>query len=45
LPRDQLKDVLVRCATNDIRAVMIRRPGVLDLCDEIDRIVALKGKR
>jgi predicted amidohydrolase YtcJ len=45
LPRDQLKDVLVRCAINDIRAVMIHRPGVLDLYDEIDRIVPLKGKR
>jgi predicted amidohydrolase YtcJ len=45
LPRDQLKDVLVRCAANDIRAVMIHRPGVLDLYDEIDRIVPLKGKR
>jgi predicted amidohydrolase YtcJ len=45
LPRDQLKDVLVRCATNDIRAVMIHRLGVLDLYDEIDRIVPLKGKR
>jgi predicted amidohydrolase YtcJ len=45
LPRDQLKDVLVRCAENDIRAVMIHRPGVLDLYDEIDRIVPLEGKR
>jgi predicted amidohydrolase YtcJ len=45
LPRDQLKDVLVRCAKNDIRAVMIHRPGVLDLYGEIDRIVPLKGKR
>jgi hypothetical protein len=45
LPRGQLKDVLVRCAANDIRTVMIHRPGVLDLYDEIDRIVPLKGKR
>lgn len=45
LPRDQLKDVLVRCAANDIRSVMIHRPGVLDLYDEVDRIVPLKGKR
>jgi predicted amidohydrolase YtcJ len=45
LPRDQLKHVLVRCAANDIRAVMIHRPGVLDLYDEIDRIIPLKGKR
>ncbi len=35
----------MRCAKNDIRAVMIHRPGVLDLCVEIDRIVPLKGKR
>jgi predicted amidohydrolase YtcJ len=45
LSRDQLKDVLVRCAANDIRAVMIHRPGVLDLYDEVDQIVPLKGKR
>jgi predicted amidohydrolase YtcJ len=45
LPRDQLKDVLVRCAKNDIRAVMIHRSGVLDLYDEVDRIAPLKGKR
>jgi predicted amidohydrolase YtcJ len=45
LPRDRLKEVLVRCAENDIRAIMIHRPGVLDLYDEIDRIVPLKGKR
>jgi predicted amidohydrolase YtcJ len=45
LPHDQLKDVLVHCAKNNIRAVMIHRPGVLDLYDEVDRIVPLKGKR
>jgi predicted amidohydrolase YtcJ len=45
LPRDQLRDVLVRCAANDIRAVMIHRPGVLDLYEEVDRVVPLNGKR
>ena len=37
--------MLVRCATNNIRAIMIHRPGVLDLYEEIDGIVPLKGKR
>jgi len=45
LPRDRLKNVLVHCAQNEIRAVMIHRPGVLDLYEEIDRIVPLNGKR
>ena len=45
LPHNQLKDVLVRCAANDIRSIMIHRPGVLDLYDEVDRIIPLKGKR
>ena len=44
LPRPQLKEVLVRCAANDIRVVM-NGPPVLDLYDEIDREVPLKGKR
>jgi hypothetical protein len=45
LRRDRLRDVLVRCAQNDVRAVMIHRPDVLDLYDEVDRVVPLKGKR
>jgi len=44
LPRGELKDVLVRCARNDVRAVM-NGPQVLDLYDEVDQIVPLKGKR
>ena len=44
LPRAQLKEVLVRCAANDIRVVM-NGPPVLDLYDEVDREVPLKGKR
>jgi len=44
LPRVQLKEVLIRCAANDIRVVM-NGPPVLDLYDEVDREVPLKGKR
>jgi len=44
LPRPQLKDVLVRCAANDIRVIM-NGPPVLDLYDEVDREVPLQGKR
>jgi predicted amidohydrolase YtcJ len=44
LPRPQLKEVLIRCAANDIRVVM-NGPPVLDLYDEVDREVPLKGKR
>ena len=44
LARAQLKEVLVRCAANDIRVVM-NGPPVLDLYDEVDREVPLKGKR
>jgi predicted amidohydrolase YtcJ len=44
LARAQLKEVLVRCAANDIRAVM-NGPPVLDLYDEVDREVPLNGKR
>jgi predicted amidohydrolase YtcJ len=44
LPRAQLKEVLVRLAANDIRVVM-NGPPVLDLYDEVDREVPLKGKR
>jgi len=44
LQRAQLKEVLVRCAANDIRVVM-NGPPVLDISDEVDREVPLKGKR
>jgi predicted amidohydrolase YtcJ len=44
LPREQAKDLLVQCAKNDIRAVVIGS-GNLDLYDEVDREIALKGRR
>jgi predicted amidohydrolase YtcJ len=44
LPRPQLEEVLLRCAANDIRVVM-NGPPVLDLYDEVDREIPLKGKR
>jgi predicted amidohydrolase YtcJ len=44
LARAELKDVLVRCAQNRIRAVM-NGPQVLDLYDEVDKIVPLEGQR
>ena len=38
LPRERLKDVLVRCAKNDIRAVLnYNSPGVIDLLDDPTR--------
>src|SRR5438046_10352094 len=46
LPRERLKEVLIQCARNDIRAVLnSNSPGVLDLLDEVDREVPLKGRR
>ena len=46
LPRERLKEVLIRCARNDIRAVLnSNSPGVIDLLDEVDREVPLKGRR
>ena len=44
LPRDQAKELLVHCAANDIRAVMIGSSN-LDLYDEVDREIPLKGRR
>ncbi len=44
LPRAELKEVLVRCALNGVRAVMIRSPA-LDLYEEVDKVVPLQGKR
>jgi predicted amidohydrolase YtcJ len=44
LPREQAKELLIACAKNDIRAVMIGS-GNLDLYDEVDREVALHGRR
>jgi len=45
LPREQLKEVLLRCAVNGIRVVMNRAPEILDLYDEVDQVVPLQGKR
>jgi predicted amidohydrolase YtcJ len=47
LPREQVKEVLRQCAKHDIRAVETAStsPGVLDLFDEVDREVPLKGRR
>ena len=44
LPRDQAKALLRACAKNDIRPVMIGS-GNLDIYDEIDREISLKGRR
>jgi predicted amidohydrolase YtcJ len=44
LPRDQAKELLVHCAANDIRTVMIGSSN-LDLYDEVDREIPLKGRR
>src|SRR4029077_4644713 len=44
LPREQAKELLLHCAANDIRAVMIGSSN-LDLYDEGDREIPLKGRR
>jgi len=44
LPRDRAKQLLLHCAENDIRAVMIGSSN-LDLYDEVDREISLKGRR
>jgi predicted amidohydrolase YtcJ len=47
LPRERLKEVLLHCAANDIRAIcnVNISPGLIDLLSEVDREVPLKGKR
>jgi predicted amidohydrolase YtcJ len=47
LPREQAKEVLLHCARNDIRAVALANlsPGLIDLYDEVDREISLKGRR
>jgi predicted amidohydrolase YtcJ len=48
LPRDQLKDVLLDCAANDIRVAGIAGAAglaLLDLYEEVDRKIPLKGRR
>ena len=46
LPRTQLKEVLLRCAANDIRVIMngLCRRRSLDLYDEVDREIPLQGQ-
>src|SRR4029453_2542202 len=46
LPRARVKEVLLACAKKDIRAVLnYGSPGLIDLLDEVDREVPLKGRR
>ena len=47
LPRERLKEVLLHCAANDIRAIANANvtPGVIDLFEEVDRAVPLEGRR
>jgi predicted amidohydrolase YtcJ len=48
LPREQVKELLLHCAANDIRAVCIAGMGglsMLDLYDEVDRQIPLNGRR
>jgi predicted amidohydrolase YtcJ len=44
LPREQVKELLLLCAQNDIRPVMIGGDN-LDLYEEVDRKISLKGRR
>ena len=44
LPRAQAKELLLHCARNNIRAVMIGSHNI-DLYEEVDREVALAGRR
>src|SRR5215472_1842132 len=47
LPRSKAKEVLLLLAANDIRAVSLAgtSPGMLDLFEEVDREIPLKGRR
>jgi predicted amidohydrolase YtcJ len=47
LPRERVKEVLRHCAANDIRAICNANisPGLIDLLDEVDREIALRGRR
>ena len=48
LPPDRFKELLLQCATNDIRAVAIAGGGglgVLDFYEEVDKQIPLKGRR
>ena len=48
LPREKVKELLIQCAANDIRPTAIAGAGglgMLDLYEEVDRVVPLKGRR
>jgi predicted amidohydrolase YtcJ len=47
LPREKLKEALIHCAANDIRAIANANvtPGVVELFEEVDREIPLKGRR
>ena len=47
LTRERLKELLLHLASNDIRAICNANisPGLIDLLSEVDRGVALKGRR
>jgi predicted amidohydrolase YtcJ len=47
LPRERLKELLLACAANDIRAIcnVNISPGLIDLLHEVHREVSLKGRR
>jgi predicted amidohydrolase YtcJ len=47
LPRERVKEVLLHCAQNDIRAVSNSNisPDLIDLLAEVDREVPIKGRR
>ncbi len=44
LPRERVKELLLACAHNDIRAVAIW-PNMIDLFEEVDREIPLHGRR
>ena len=47
LPRERVKELLLACARNDIRAICNTNisPGLIDLLYEVHREVSLKGRR
>ncbi|MCC7486696.1 MAG: amidohydrolase [Burkholderiales bacterium] len=47
MPRERLRELLLHCAANEIRAVTnaVVTPGIIDLFAEVDRVVPLKGRR
>ena len=47
MSRERLKELLIHCAENDIRAVTnsFVAPGIVDLFDEVDHVIPLAGRR